>query len=187
VAGGYGLLLVAFSLGSEERVLGAGEWKYFCEADCHLAYTVADMRAAKTLGSGEKQATAGGSFYIVTLRTWFDPRTISAKRGNGILFPNLRMARVVGEQGRWFPQSLEGLKTLDAPAAKMIPLDQPLRPGDSYETMLVFDLPGDVKNPRLWLTDPLPLNWLLIGHENSFLHKKVYFRLEPKEQVAGSE
>jgi hypothetical protein len=53
------------------------------------------------------------------------------------------------------------------------------RPGESYQTTLVFDLPEGVQNPRLLLTDPWPVNRLLIGHENSFFHKKVYFRLDP--------
>ncbi len=186
VAGGYGLLLLAFSLASEERVLAAGEKKYFCEVDCHLAYSVVDAKTAKMLGSGEKQATAAGTFYVVTLRTYFDEKTTSVNRGNGLLHPNLRMVRMLDDQGRSFSSSLEGLKALDALAEKMVPLDQSLRPGDSYETTLVFDVPTDAKNLRLWLTDPLPLNWLLIGHENSFFHKKVYFVLPVSQQAAKS-
>jgi hypothetical protein len=181
----YGMTVLAASLASSEKTLRAGERKYFCEVDCHLAYSVTNVQTAKTLGSGEKQATAEGMFYVVTLRTYFDEKTISAKRGNGLLYPNLRMVRMIDEQERWIPASLEGTRVLDAPAAKMVPLDQPLRPGDSYETTLVFDLPPDTPNPRLWLTDPELVNWLLIGHENSFFHKKVYFGLEAAKAVAG--
>jgi hypothetical protein len=182
----YGATVLAFSLASHERVLRAGERKYFCEVDCHLAYSVTTVQTAKTLGSGEKQTTAAGTFYVVTLRTYFDEGTTSANRGNGLLYPNLRMIRIVDEQGRQISASLEGMRVLDAPAAKLVPLDQSLRPGDSYETTFVFDLPNDAKGPRLWLTDPLPVNWLLIGHENSFLHKKVYFGLEAGKVVASS-
>ncbi len=182
----YGMTVLAASLVSGEKTLRAGERKYFCEVDCHLAYSVTSVQTTKTLGSGEKQATAAGSFYVVTLRTYFDEMTTSANRGNGLLYPNLRMVRIVDEQERQISASLEGMRALDAPAAKMVPLDQPLRPGDSYETTFVFDLPSDAKNPRLWLTDPLPVNWLLIGHENSFFHKKVFFELESKKEVVGS-
>jgi hypothetical protein len=180
VAASYAGVLLVKSFASKEMELAAGEWKYFCEVDCHLAYSVTGVRTAKTLGSGAHSATAEGTFYVVTLKTWFDPETISASRENGILHPNLRMARIVDESGRRYPTSLEGQKALDAPAAKLVSLDQTLRPGDSYETTLVFDLPNDVRNPRLLLTDPLPVNWLLIGHENSFFHKKVYFAMQPK-------
>jgi hypothetical protein len=179
-------LLLAFSFASEERVLVAGEKKYFCEVDCHLAYSIVDVRTTKALGSGEKQAMAGGNFYVVTLRTYFDEKTISANRGNGPLNPNLRLVRVLDEQGRSFGPSLEGLMAVDARAEKMIPLDQPLRPGEAYETTLVFDVPADAKNPRLWLTDPILVNWLLIGHENSFFHKKVYFALPASLPAAGN-
>jgi hypothetical protein len=181
----YGATVLAASLASSEKLLRTGEKKYFCEVDCHLAYSVTNVQTAKTLGSGEKQVTAEGMFYVVTLRTYFDEKTISAKRGNGLLYPNLRMVRMVDEQERWIPASLNGTRVLDAPAARMVPLDQPLRPGESYETTLVFDLPSDAKNPRLWLTDPELVNWLLIGHENSFFHKKVYFALESAKAVVG--
>ena len=183
----YGATVLAVSLASSEKILRAGERKYFCEVDCHLAYSVTSVQTAKTLGSGEKQAAAAGTFYVVTLRTFFDPETTSANRGNGLLHPNLRMIRMLDDTGQGYAPSLEGLKALDVPAGKMVPLDQSLRPGDTYETTFVFDAPGDAKNPRLWLTDPLPLNWVLIGHENSFLHKKVYFALETGKEVVGNK
>ncbi|MBI1737999.1 MAG: hypothetical protein HYR58_01985 [Acidobacteria bacterium] len=182
----YGITLLAASLASSEKTLRAGEKKYFCEIDCHLAYSVTSVQTAKTLGSGERQATAAGMFYVVTLQTYFDEKTTSATRGNGLLYPNLRMVRMVDEQGQWIPASLEGTKALGAQAAKMVPLEQPLRPGDSYETTLVFDLPPGTQNPRLWLTDPELVNRVLIGHESSYFHKKVYFGLETGKVVAGS-
>jgi hypothetical protein len=178
MGGGYLILLLAFSFASEERVLGAGEWKYFCELDCHTAYTVTDVRQAKTLGSGEHTATAEGMFYVVTLKTWFDPNTMRADRGNGLLFPNARRIQAMDEQGRRLGPSLEGMKALESGAAKLIPLTQPLRPGESYETTFVFDVPDDFRNPRLLLTDPDPMLLIVIGHENSFFHKKVYFRMD---------
>src|SRR5262249_55123448 len=36
----YGVLLLGASLVSRERTLASGERKYFCEMDCHLAYSV---------------------------------------------------------------------------------------------------------------------------------------------------
>ncbi|HEV8384633.1 MAG TPA: hypothetical protein VGQ11_07155 [Candidatus Acidoferrales bacterium] len=182
----YGAMVLAVSLVSHETVLRAGERKYFCEVDCHLAYSVANVQTAKTLGSGDRQATSAGTFYVVTLRTFFDPETTSVNRGNGVLHPNLRMIRVLDDTGQSYAPSLEGLKALDVPAAKMVPLDQALRPGDTYETTFVFDLPDNAKNLRLWLTDPLPVNWVLIGHENSLLHKKVYFALDAEKHEASN-
>src|SRR5918994_4888370 len=43
-----GLLLV-FSFRSGDRLLARGEEKYFCEMDCHLAYSITEVRETKTL------------------------------------------------------------------------------------------------------------------------------------------
>ncbi len=63
--------------------------------------------------------------------------------------------------------------------AKQIPLSTPLRPGEFYVTKLVFDLPADATNPQLLINEAdLPTHFI-IGHENSPLHKKTRFKLEP--------
>ncbi|HWQ03395.1 MAG TPA: hypothetical protein VNL38_02850 [Candidatus Nitrosotenuis sp.] len=178
IGAGYLLLVLAFSFASKESVLAAGDWKYFCELDCHTAYTVTEVRQAKTLGSGEQAVTASGTFYVVTLKAWFDPNTISPRRGDFPLFPNARSVLVLDAQRRRFGPSLAGQRALETPAARLVPLAQSLRPGDSYETTFVFDLPADARHPRLLLTDPSPVNRVLIGHENSLFHKKVYFRVD---------
>lgn len=178
--GAYAVVLSGASLLSEERVLAQGEQKYFCEVDCHLAYSVESVTTTPILGAGEQQARARGMFYVVTLKTWFDERTISSRRPKDLpLFPNLRWAVVLDGQGRRHATSLAGMQALELPAGGNVPLTQSLRPGEAYQTVLVFDLPPDAANARLLLTDPLPLNWLLIGHENSFFHKKVFFALGP--------
>ena len=39
-----------------------------------------------------------------------------------------------------------------------------------------LDLPADAKNPQLLITDAGRITSLLIGHENSPFHKKIFFR-----------
>lgn len=53
-----------------------------------------------------------------------------------------------------------------------------LRPGESYTTDLVFDLPPDIKNPELLMREGSLVTHFIIGHENSFWHRKTKFRLE---------
>jgi hypothetical protein len=176
VAGIYAGALLTSSLISEEKTLAAGNLKYFCEIDCHTAYSVARVQTARTLGEGAAQAAAEGTFFVVTVRTWFDGETISSRRPEDMpLRPNWRVARVVDEAGRQYATSLTGQKAL---VAHNVPLTHELRPGESYDSVLVFDLPDDARNPRLLLADWDPVTMLLIGHENSFLHKKIYFQLE---------
>jgi len=57
-----------------------------------------------------------------------------------------------------------------------IPLTTSLRPGESYETLLVFDLPNSAPSPRLYV-GVHGIEAFLIGHEDSPLHKKIWFRI----------
>jgi hypothetical protein len=178
----YLVLLLAFSLMSREKVLAFGEEKHFCEVDCHLAYSVTNIRETKTLGVQENEATAQGIFYVVTIKTRFDETTISRTRGNGLLTPNSRVVTILDEEGNSYSPSREGQRALDGSqpggGGGSTPLDTPLRPGQSYTTDLVFDLPANIKNPELLMREGEFITHFIIGHENSFWHGKTKFRLE---------
>ncbi len=183
-AGVYGGLLLVASLASREKVLEPGEQKYFCEVDCHVAYSVVDVGTSKALGAPPGQVAAAGVFYVVKVKTWFDEKTISAHRGNGPLAPSPRRVVVVDDRGRQFEPSAEGRGALEQAQGKLIPLTQPLRPGESYTTEFVFDLPADIRSARLLITDADGITQFLIGHENSPFHKKIFFRLAPQKSAA---
>jgi hypothetical protein len=177
---GYAVVLFGASVLSQEWTLAPGEEKYFCEIDCHLAYSVADMATAKMLGSGARQATAQGMFYIVNVRTRFDEKTISPHRGDSPLEPSPRLVTLVDDEGQRYTVSATAEAALAASQGAGAPLTQPLRPGESYTTRLVFDLPSGTRNPRLLIESPAEPGWLgrvLIGDEDSFFHKKVFLRL----------
>ncbi|MGH9788163.1 MAG: hypothetical protein ACRD4U_05615 [Candidatus Acidiferrales bacterium] len=167
----YVTLLVGAAVTSDERTLAPGEWKYFCEIDCHLAYTVTEVRAAKTLGPPEHPVSTEGIFYKVTIKTWFDERTISRRRPRDLaLRPDPRLVAVVDGYGNSYaPIEVRGT-----------PLTQPLLPGEFYATEFVFDLPADRPSFRLLLTTNDQVTWVLIGHEASLFHKKVFFALTPE-------
>jgi len=178
VAMSYGEVLLALSLSSHERTLAAGDWKYFCEVDCHLAYRVESVSTAKTLGPAAKPAATRGTFYIVALKTWFDERTISSGRPKDMpLWPGPRAVALVDERGRVFGVAEEAQRALTQAGAAGTPLTRTLKPGESYTTTLVFDLPDDARAPRLLLTTLDAPTYFLLGHENSFFHRKIYFQL----------
>jgi hypothetical protein len=166
--GGYAALLLIASLASRERVLERGQEKHICEIDCHTAYTVMNVQSAKTYG--DRTASEGGMFTVVTLRVRFDSATISSRRGMAPLTPGGRVVEVVARDGRRFPP---------LPAdPQAIPLTKQLVPGESYTTTLVFDLPTDVAEPRLVIAAATGLpDRFIIGYENSLLHSKTTFRL----------
>ncbi|MDX6575782.1 MAG: hypothetical protein QOE96_1735, partial [Blastocatellia bacterium] len=57
------------------------------------------------------------------------------------------------------------------------PLATPLRPGESYTTEIVFDLPADAKASNLLINEGEWVTHLVIGHENSPLHHQTKFQL----------
>jgi len=153
----YFALLFGFSAGSRETVLTHGQEKYFCEIDCHLAYSVLDATPQP------------GGRLVITLRTRFDETTTSPNRPKDApLTPSPREARLIDSTGRTYaPVSTAGT-----------PLLTPLKPADSYTTQLEFTLPKDATGLRLLInTIPQWPDRVVIGDENSWLHKKTYFAL----------
>ena len=168
VCGLYLAAILIFSIGSHDQLLARGEEKHFCELDCHLAYSIVDTRQTKTLGDSAKQASAQGVFTVVTIKTRFDETTIAPWRGNGSLYPNRRTLTLIDERGNTYaPVSQSGT-----------PLTNPLRPAESYTTDVVFDTPIDVKHATLLINEGDWITHLVIGHENSPLHKKASFQID---------
>jgi len=169
--------LLLFSLASTEKVLARGAEKHFCEVDCHLAYSITDVRRTKTLGPPTHEVTTQGMFYLVTVKTRFDEQTIAPWRGVGPLTPNSRVVRVYDAQGRAYEPSPAGTRALELNEGTGMPFTTPLRPGEAYTTELVFDLPTDVREPRLLIHEGELITHFIIGHENSLLHKQTSFQL----------
>ena len=178
-AGGAAYLaaLLFFSFTSREENLRKGDRKYFCEIDCHLAYSLEEASRTKVLGIPPQTAAARGAFFVVTVRTWFDPNTIASFRGYAPLKPNPRSVFLVDESGRRYGVSPAGQKAMEESRGPSTPLTRILRPGEAYTTTFVFDLPDWVRRPRLFLGDAPGVETLLIDHENSLFHRKVYFEL----------
>lgn len=177
IAVAYVGVLMFFSLTSSETVLARGQEKHFCEIDCHLAYAVLGVQQTKTIGNGPNQATAQGIYHVITVRTRFDENTITPTRGDGPLNPNSRIATVIDAQGHRHGPSEDGQRALAQFEGSGIPFSTPLRPGETYTTRLVFDLPPDATSPTLLINEGSWLTHFIIGHENSPWHKKTRFQL----------
>jgi hypothetical protein len=156
----YLALLLGFSAGSHETLLGRGQEKYFCEIDCHLAYSVLDVKS---------QEQGSVNDYLVTLRTRFDETTTSPNRPKDApLTPSPREVRLLDDAGHQY-EEVSSVGTS---------LMTPLTPASSYTTQLEFKVPKDARGLRL-LIETVP-GWpdrLVIGDENSLGHKKTYFAL----------
>ena len=160
VAVAYFALLFAFSAGSRSSSLARGQEKYFCEIDCHLAYSVVDV---------SEKANGNTNDCFVTLQTRFDETTISPQRPKEVpLMPSPREVAVIDSAGNsYVPVSMSGTSLMT-----------PLKPGNSYRTQLEFRIPKNAGGLRLLLnTTPQWPDRLVIGDENSLLHQKTYFAL----------
>lgn len=169
----YTAVLIGFSLASSARLLPPKDAKYFCDTECHLAYSVVEIERRASIGGVKAK---NGEFWIVALETYFDPQTVSANRPPGPITPDPRTAELVLPSARTFGRSPQGEEAFVKSFGAQPPLTTPLGPGQSYVVHLVFDLPPG-SSPRLWLHDQDPVGRLLIGNEESLLHRRVLFRL----------
>jgi len=157
----YFAMLIGFSAGSHETLLSRGQEKFFCEIDCHLAYSVLDVKT-------QEQGTEND--LVVTLRTRFDETTTSPSRPKDApLTPSPREVHLIDDAGRVYP----------AVATAGTSLMTALTPASSYSTQLEFRVPKDAQGLRLLIeTTPGWPDRFVIGDENSLGHKKAYFALQ---------
>lgn len=156
----YFALLLGFSGVSRPKTLAPGQEKYFCEIDCHLAYSVAEVKT---------EPGGSSSHYVVTLRTRFDETTTSPSRPKDLpLTPSPREVHLIDSDGHEY----------SATATEGIPLMTPLKPAESYSTTLEFYVPKAANGLKLLInTTPSWPDHLVIGDENSWLHRKTYLAL----------
>lgn len=178
VVAGYLLLLCGASLASSEKVVPAGGWKYFCEIDCHIGYSISGVQTTAVIGRETQQLSAQGQFVIVRLKIWFDEHTIAPRRGNGLLTPNARRVVLVDASGQTYAESPSAEAEFTRLNGDAGSLRRPLRPGQSFAKDLVFDVPKDAFRLRLLITEDDPETLLVVGHENSLLHSKIYLSLD---------
>lgn len=156
----YLALPLGFSAGSHETLLSRGQEKYFCEIDCHLAYSVVDVKT---------QQQGPVDDYVVTLRTRFDETTTSPNRPKDApLTPSPRQALLLDDAGHRY-------EVVSSAGSSLM---TPLTPASSYVTQLEVKVPKDARGLRL-LIETVP-GWpdrFVIGDENSLGHKKTYFAL----------
>jgi len=146
----YAAVLIGAGLRSGAVELRLGEEKHICELDCHLAYAVTGVERSSNR-------------FVVKLRKRFDENTISEHRGNSVLTPGPRRIVLQDPAGRHFR-----LLTSTGMSVE-------LRPGESNEITLTFEVPAGAHPTQLRIEDADPVKQLLIGSETAPLHKRVVF------------
>ena len=177
----YGVMLVGYSYRSTEKTLGLNQPKEFCGfyLDCHVHAEVTSVRTAKTIGD----LTASGIFYIVGVRVF------SNARNPAIRFRLLEPSAVVRDaSGRSYARNDQTERLL--PTGD-VDLGRDIRGRETVDKEIVFDLPGDVSDPRLDIREGYKLDQLfeafLIDDEDSVLHKHTYFDLGERTVALSPE
>src|SRR5439155_3188958 len=129
-------MLLGFSLFSTEKTLSIGEAKEYCGFyfDCHMHTAVTAVRRAKTLGN----VTAKGEFYVIQVKIFSNARRAT-------LALHSVDAHVIDADGRTYSRDIDSESQLDPQPD----FEQKVSPAQSFDKEIVFDLPVDVKTPRL--------------------------------------
>ena len=175
----YLVVLTGIGLLSRNHTLPVGTEKYFCEIDCHLAYSVTGIRRVVEV------PRALGTVWAVTIRTRFDERTISSQRPREApLWPNPRQVTLMVQDGSQRAPLEVGADELARLGITSVPLTQELRPGESYTTTLLFDLPTASAPVGLFVSEDIEVSRLLIGGERSPFHGHTLLAL-PEPTLAA--
>lgn len=172
----YAVMLFGFSISSKETTLGLNEPKEFCGfyLDCHMHTAVTGVRRTKTIGD----RTAQGEFYVVKVKVFSDAKQATL----GLLTVD---ARVLDQSRREFFRDSE----TEARLGEQPPFDKQISPVESFEREIVFDLPADVKTPRLDIREGYGIDHVieavLVDDEDSIFHKRNLFKLEGDRQSAS--
>jgi len=170
----YGVVLLGLGFVSRDRTLPPGKQKYFCEVDCHIAYSVIDVATPATLAG---TAPTAGRFIVVTLRVHFDRASINPNRPDTPLEQEPRALSLVDAAGNEYPLSSSAMQALTAVHGEQKPLTLPLRPGESYLSEVAFDVPPSAAGLRLLIVEAQGPPRLLWGHETAPFHAKTYLAL----------
>ena len=171
----YFAMLSGISAVSEEKNLGPNEPKRFCGfyLDCHMHAAVTSLRAAKSIGN----KIANGEFYIVTVKVFSNAKAAS-------LALNAVDAHVVDLEGRSYYRDYDAeLSLLPQPV-----FATPVSPVESFKKEIVFDLPRELREPRLDIREGSRVDRLvegmLIYDADNFFHKRTYFNLAGEPETA---
>ena len=175
----YAVMLFGFSSASTEKTLAINEPKAFCGfyLDCHMHAVVTGVRTTKTIGD----LRANGQYTIVKIKVFSDARNPV------IAFRLLDPSIVVKDGSNEFYVRNEIAERLLPTAG--VDLGQDIRGRETVEKEIVFDLPADVKDPRLDIREGYRIDQaveaVLVDDEDSLFHRRNYFKLQEQNDNAG--
>jgi heme/copper-type cytochrome/quinol oxidase subunit 1 len=160
----YTLIMMTISFTTPQMVLARGQEHCFDE----MCFSVQDATTTRILGTGTHAQLARGIYYIVTVQLRNAARQASQK-------PDQPAFYLTDAAGYQYSPSSAGQHAI----GQYPQWNQRLQPGEEQTREVVFDVPLQIQQPHLIVTEgswPTPL---IIGDENSFFHPKTAFSLAP--------
>jgi hypothetical protein len=158
----YALLLVSLALLSPQQVLAMGQLRCFDD----WCASVERVEIQPAIG----RVQARGAFYIVTIQVSSRAKRISQRALDAGVY-------LLDEQGKRYDASIQGQQALEAAGLAGQPLNSLVDAGGSFTTTTVFDLPLSSTQPGLVITHGAFPGIIIIGDDQSFLHKPTIIQL----------
>lgn len=163
----YAALLLSVSLLSPQRMLAMHQDRCFDD----WCLSVEQVVQQPTVGASPMVVTAHGEFYLVTVRVSSRAKAITQRALDAQVY-------LLDASSQRYDPSPRGQQALDATGQGGQPLSSELAPGGSFTRTVVFDLPKGSSRPALVVTHGLFPDLLVIGSEQSFLHKPAVIKLQ---------
>ena len=163
----YAAVLVSVSLFSPERVLTMHQDRCFDD----WCLSVERVVQQPTVGVAPTVVRAHGAFYLVTVRVSSQAKATSQRALDA-------QVSLLDARGQRFDPSAPGQQALDATGQGGQTLSSELAPGGSFTRTIVFDLPKGSSHLALVVMHGQFPDLLVIGSEQSFLHKPTIIELQ---------
>lgn len=163
----YAVVLMNVSLLSPQRVLAMHENRCFDD----WCLSVERVVQQPTVGTAPNIVSARGVYYLVSVRISSLAKAISQRAPDAQVY-------LLNAGGQRFDPSVPGQQALDATGQGGQALSSELAPGSSFTRILVFDLPKGSSHLALVVTHGLFPDLLVIGSDQSFLHKPTIIELQ---------
>jgi hypothetical protein len=162
----YAAVLVSVALLSPQQVLAMHRDRCFDD----WCLSVEQVVQQPTIGSTSMLVHAHGVFDLVTLRVSSRASRVSQRALDAQVY-------LLDSQGQRYDPDPAGQQVLDASGQGGQPLDSELAPDGSFTRTVVFDVPKGASSLDLVVTHGLFPDVLVIGSDQSFLHKPTVIQL----------
>jgi hypothetical protein len=158
----YAVLLLGAALISPQQVLPMHQLRCFDD----WCASVEQVERQPAIGSVQ----ANGTFYLVTIQVTSRARRISQRARDAAVY-------LLDSTGTRYDPSPKGQQALQAIGRAGQPLNSMVNAGDSFTYTAVFDLPAGASQPGLVISHGAFPGAIIIGDEQSLLHKPTIVRL----------